>query len=295
MAFALKKRSVLPGFGLSLGYTIVWLSLIVLIPLGVTLLKASTLTWEQFRQIVTSPRALASYRLTFGASLSAATVNLFFGVLTAWVLVRHPFPGRRLLDSLVDLPFALPTAVAGIALTTIYAPNGRLGRPLATIGVKPAYSPLGVTVALIFIGLPFVVRTVQPVLEDMDREMEEAAASLGADRLQIFSRIVMPTILPAALTGFAMALARAIGEYGSVVFIAGNIPMRTEITSLLIMTRLDEFDYVGATAIAMVMLLCSFCLLLPINLLQRWSGRHEEKQSAAPARLTPDAVQEAGR
>ena len=219
---------------------------------------------------------MASYRLTFGASLIGALINLVFGVLVAWVLVRYSFPGKRLFDSLVDLPFALPTAVAGIALTTIYAPNGWLGRPLASIGIKSAYSPLGVAIALTFIGLPFVVRSVQPVLEDMDKELEEAAASLGASRWQTFSRVVLPTILPAALAGFAMAFARAVGEYGSVVFISGNMPMRTEITPLLIITKLDQYDYAGATAIAVVMLVFSLALLLPINLLQKWSSSRNE-------------------
>ena len=222
MAITFRKRSVLPGFGLALGYTVVYLSLLVLIPLAATFLKASSLSWPQFWQIATSARALASYRLTFGASFIGALTNLFFGVLVAWVLVRYSFPGKRLFDSLVDLPFALPTAVAGIALTTIYAPNGWLGKPLASLGIKAAYTQLGVVIALTFIGLPFVVRSVQPVLQDMEKELEEAAASLGATRWQTFSQVVLPTILPAALAGFAMAFARAIGEYGSVVFIAGT-------------------------------------------------------------------------
>jgi len=277
MTIAFKKRCILPGFGLALGFTVLYLSLMVLIPLAAIFLKASTLSWGQFWHIVTSPRALASYRLTFGASLIGAVVNLFFGVLVAWVLVRYRFPGERLCDSLVDLPFALPTAVAGIALTTIYAPNGLLGRPLASIGIKSAYSPLGVAIALTFVGLPFVVRSVQPVLEDLDKELEEAAASLGASRWQTFSRVVLPTILPAALAGFAMAFARAVGEYGSVVFISGNMPMRTEITPLLIITKLDQYDYTGATAIAVVMLVVSLVLLLPVNLLQKWSSSRQER------------------
>ncbi len=277
MPFTLKKRSNLPGFGLALGYTVLYLSLIVLIPLAATFLKASALTWSQFWHIAASPRALASYRLTFGASLIGASINLIFGVLVAWVLVRYSFRGKGLLDTLVDLPFALPTSVAGIALTTIYSPNGWLGRPLSYLGIRSAYSPLGVAIALTFIGLPFVVRSVQPVLEDIDREIEEAAASLGANRWQTFSRVVLPTIVPAALAGFAMAFARAIGEYGSVVFISGNMPMRTEITPLLIVTKLDQYDYAGATAIAVVMLVISLVLLLPINLLQKWSSSHEEK------------------
>jgi sulfate/thiosulfate transport system permease protein len=272
MALHLKKRSILPGFGLALGYTLLYLSLVVLIPLAAIFIKSSSLTWAQFWHIVVSPRALASYRLTFGASLIGALLNLFFGVLLAWVLVRYPFPGKRLFDSLVDLPFALPTAVAGIALTTIYAPNGWLGKPLSSLGIKAAYTPLGVAIALTFIGLPFVVRSVQPVLEDMDKELEEAAASLGATRWQTFSRVILPTIFPAALAGFAMAFARAVGEYGSVVFISGNMPMRTEITPLLIITKLEQYDYSGATAIAIVMLAISLVMLLPINLLQKWSS-----------------------
>jgi sulfate transport system permease protein len=283
MAFVLKKRSILPGFGLAFGYAVLYLSLIVLIPLAATFLKASSLSWGQVWHVVLSPRALASYRLTFGASLIGAIVNLFSGVLVAWVLVRYSFPGKRLFDSLVDLPFALPTAVAGIALTTIYSPHGWLGSPLAALGIKSAYSPLGVAIALTFIGLPFVVRSVQPVLEDMDKELEEAAASLGAGRWQTFSRVVLPTILPAALAGFAMAFARAVGEYGSVVFIAGNMPNKTEITSLLIMTKLDQYDYAGATAIAVVMLVVSLILLLPINLLQNWSSSREEQTAEAAA------------
>ena len=239
MAFTLKQRSILPGFGLTLGFTIFYLSLIVLIPLSATFLKASSLSWAQFWHIVSSPRAVASYRLSFGASFIAASINLFFGLLAAWVLVRYKFLGRRLLDSMVDLPFALPTAVAGIALTTIYASHGLIGQYLARLGIKGAYSPFGVVIALTFIGLPFVVRTVQPVLEDLDADTEEAAASLGANRWQTFRRVILPAILPAAVTGFTMAFARAVGEYGSVVFISGNMPMRTEITPLLIITKLE--------------------------------------------------------
>jgi sulfate transport system permease protein len=279
MKFVLKKRSILPGFGLSLGFTVFYLCLIVLIPLSATFLKASTLTWHQFWHIVLSPRAMASYRLSFGASLIGALINLVFGVLVAWVLVRYTFPFKRLFDSLIDLPFALPTAVAGIALTTIYAPNGWLGQPLASFGIHAAYTRLGVTIALTFIGLPFVVRTVQPVLEDLDKELEEAAASLGAGRWQTFGRVLLPAILPAAITGFTMAFARAVGEYGSVIFIAGNMPMRTEITPLLIITKLQEYDYAGATAIAVAMLVVSFALLLPINILQRWSSGRRESES----------------
>jgi sulfate/thiosulfate transport system permease protein len=276
MAIRLKQKSILPGFGLSLGFTIVYLSLIVLIPLSAIFLKTSSLTWPQFWHVVTAPRALASYRLSFGASAIAASINLLFGLLVAWVLVRYQFPGRRLLDSLVDLPFALPTAVAGIALTSIYSQNGWIGHYLNSVGIKGAYSPLGVVIALTFTGLPFVVRTVQPVLEDLDKEMEEAAASLGAGRLQTFSRVLLPAIMPAALTGFTMAFARAVGEYGSVVFISGNMPMRTEITPLLIITKLEQYDYAGATAIAVVMLVASFVLLLTINLLQRWASNREK-------------------
>ncbi len=273
MGVVVKQRSIIPGFGLSLGFTVFYLSLIVLIPLSATFLKAAALTWAQFWELATQPRALASYRLTFGASFVAALINMVFGVLVAWVLVRYRFPGRRIFDSLVDLPFALPTAVAGISLTAIYSGNGWLGRPLEAAGIKAAYTPLGVVIALTFIGLPFVVRTVQPVLEDMDKETEEAAASLGANRRQIFKRVILPTILPAVLTGFTMAFSRAVGEYGSVVFISGNMPMRTEITPLLIVTKLEQYDYAGATAIAVVMLVVSFALLLMINLMQRWSNR----------------------
>jgi sulfate transport system permease protein len=285
MAIRLKQRSILPGFGLSLGYTVFYLSLIVLIPLAAIFIKTSALTWHQFWHVVDSPRALASYRLTFDASFIAALINLVFGVLVAWVLVRYKFPGKALFDSVVDLPFALPTAVAGIALTTIYAPNGWLGRPLLALGIRAAYTRLGVTIALTFIGLPFVVRTVQPVLEDLDKELEEAAASLGAARWQTFTRVLLPTILPAAITGFAMAFARAIGEYGSVIFIAGNMPMKTEITPLLIITKLQEYDYTGATAIAVAMLVASFLLLLPINLLQRWTSSRREHEPVADVPL----------
>ncbi len=273
MAIGFKQRSILPGFGLAMGITLSYLSLIVLIPLSAAFLKTATLSWDQFWSKIADPRALASYRLTFGASLIAAGVNLLFGFLVAWVLVRYEFPGRKVIDSLVDLPFALPTAVAGIALTAIYSSKGWIGQYLEPFGIKTAYSPLGVVIALTFIGLPFVVRTVQPVLEDLDREIEEAAASLGANRWQTFRRIILPPVLPAAVTGFTMAFSRAIGEYGSVVFISGNLPMRTEITPLLIVTKLEEYDYAGATAIAVVMLVVSFSLLLLINLLQRWSSQ----------------------
>jgi sulfate/thiosulfate transport system permease protein len=268
-----RQPSVLPGFGLAFGYTILYLSLIVLIPLSATFFKTFTLTWAAFWGTVTAPRVLASLRLTFGASLVAALVNSVFGLLVAWVLVRYRFPGRRIIDALVDLPFALPTAVAGIALTAVYAANGWIGRIIEPIGIKVAFTPLGVIVALTFIGLPFVVRTIQPVLEDLEPELEEAAATLGADRWQTFRRIIFPAIWPALLTGFTLAVARAVGEYGSVIFIAGNVPMVSEITPLLIITKLEQYDYAGATAIAVVMLVISFALLLLINLLQWWAGR----------------------
>ncbi|HEY1719415.1 MAG TPA: sulfate ABC transporter permease subunit CysT [Verrucomicrobiae bacterium] len=265
---------VLPGFRLTLGFTLFYLSLIVLIPLAAVFCKTSTLTWTQFCHAVASPIALASYRLTFGVSFLAALVNGIFGLIAAWVLVRYNFFGKKIVDALVDLPFALPTAVAGITLATIYAPNGWIGEWLAPLGIKVSYTRLGVFVALTFIGLPFIVRTVQPVLEDVDAELEEAAASLGANRWQIFWRVIFPILSPALLTGFALAFARALGEYGSVVFISSNIPFHTQITPLLIMTKLEEFDYAGATAIAAVMLVVSFVLLLAINLLQWWSSRH---------------------
>jgi sulfate/thiosulfate transport system permease protein len=265
---------VLPGFVPALGFTLLYLGLIVLIPLSGVFLKAATLGWADAWRLVTTPRALAAYKLSLGAASAAAAVNTVFGLLVAWVLVRYRFPGRRLVDALVDLPFALPTAVAGIALTSLYAPNGWIGRYLAAIGIRVAFTPLGVVVALMFIGLPFVVRTVQPVLQDLDPEVEDAAASLGAPPWQIFLRVVLPTVFPALVTGFALALARGLGEYGSVIFIAGNLPMRTEIAPLLIMTRLEQYDYAGATAIAAVMLVLSFLLLLGINTLQ-WLLRRQ--------------------
>jgi sulfate/thiosulfate transport system permease protein len=268
-----RRTNVLPGLGISLGFTLVYLSLIVLIPLSAAFLKTATLTWPAFWETVTTPRVLASYRLSFGVAAVAALINGFFGFLVAWVLVRYQFPGRKLVDAFVDLPFALPTAVAGIALTAVYAQNGWVGALLAPLGIKVAFTPLGVGLALAFIGLPFVVRTVQPVLEDLDAEIEEAAASLGANRWQTVTRVILPTIFPALLTGTAMAFARAIGEYGSVVFISGNMPMKTEITPLLIITKLEQYDYAGATALAVVMLVISFLLLLLINLLQWWSAR----------------------
>lgn len=268
----LKRHSVLPGFDLALGLTLLYLSLIVLIPLSSAFLKTFTLTWPQFVEAVSTPRVLASYRLTFGASFLAALLNVVFGLIVAWVLVRYQFPFKRLVDALVDLPFALPTAVAGIALTAIWAQNGLIGQHLP---FKVSFTPIGVWVALVFIGLPFVVRTVQPVLEDLNRELEEAAATLGANRWQTVRLVVMPIILPALLTGFALAFARALGEYGSVIFIAGNMPMISEITPLLIITKLEQYDYAGATAIAVVMLVTSFVMLLTINLLQAWARRRQ--------------------
>jgi len=269
-----RHNNVLPGFGPTMGYTMLYLSLIVLIPLSALLFNTAGLTWEEFVAAVTAPRVLASYRITFGAALTAASINAVFGVLVAWVLVRYPFPGRRLLDALVDLPFALPTAVAGITLATIYSPNGWVGRYMEPHGIKIAFTPLGITVAMTFIGLPFVVRTVQPVIEELDREVEEAAACLGANRWQTFRRVLFPLLTPSLLTGFALAFARAVGEYGSIIFIAGNMPMVSEITPLLIITKLEQYDYRGATAIATVMLVVSFAMLLLINLLQKWSRRY---------------------
>lgn len=275
---SVRASRVLPGFGLSLGFTIAYLSLIVLVPLSAVFLKASSLSFSEFWSVVTAPRVLASYRLSFGASLLAAAINTVFGLMLAWVLVRYRFPGKKIVDSLVDLPFALPTAVAGIALTALYAKNGWLGQYLEPLGIKVAFGPLGVLVALIFIGLPFVVRTVQPVLEDLDTEIEEAATSLGAHRWQTFRLIILPILLPALLTGFALAFARAVGEYGSVIFIAGNIPMVSEITPLMIITKLEQYDYAGATAIAAVMLMFSFVLLLAINGLQAWTAKRTGRE-----------------
>jgi sulfate transport system permease protein len=270
-----KARRVIPGFHLSLGFTLFYLGLIVLIPLSAVFIKTFSMTWDTFWHTVTSERVLASYRLTFGASLLAAFINVIFGGILAWVLVRYQFPGKRLIDAFVDLPFALPTAVAGITLATLYAPNGWLGKLLAPFDIKVAYTPLGVLIALIFIGLPFVVRTVQPVLEEAEKELEEAAISLGASHWQTFVRVIFPTILPAVLTGFALAFARATGEYGSVIFIAGNMPMISEITPLFMITKLEQYDYAGATAIAVVMLIISFILLLAINALQAWTRRRQ--------------------
>ena len=268
-----RARKVLPGFNLTLGYTVLYLALVVLVPLSALALKSLTLTADQFIAAVTSPRVLAAYRLTFGASLLAAVVNAVFGLLVAWVLVRYSFPGKRLVDALVDLPFALPTAVAGISLTALLAGNGWIGQYLEPLGIQLAFNPNGVAIALIFIGLPFVVRTVQPVLEDTERELEEAAMSLGATRWQTFSRVIFPSIAPALITGFALAFARAIGEYGSVIFIAGNMPMVSEIVPLIIIGKLEQYDVPGATAVAVVMLVASFFMLLVINSLQAWQRR----------------------
>src|SRR5690349_7102238 len=272
MTMRRSSRSVLPGFGVSLGITCAYLGLMVLLPLATVFTRTADLSWGEFWATVSNPRVTASYRVTFGASLVAALVNSVFGFLVAWVLVRYRFVGRRIVDALVDLPFALPTAVAGISLTTLYAANGWVGKYLEPLGVRVSYTWLGITVALIFIGLPFVVRTVQPVLDDLEVEVEEAAASLGAGRWQTFTRVILPAVAPALLTGFALAFARAIGEYGSVVFIAGNMPMKTEIVPLLIITKLEQYDYAGATAVAVVMLAVSFTLLLGINVLQ-WAAR----------------------
>ena len=281
LANALKRpHSVIPGFGIAMGYTVLYLALIVLIPLSAAFAKTFTLSWEAFWHGVTAPRVLASLRLSFGASLLAAAINAVFGLIVAWVLVRYRFPGRRLVDALVDLPFALPTAVAGIALSAMYATNGWIGEPLAALGIKVAYTPLGVMIALVFVGFPFVVRTVQPVLEDMEEELEEAAKSLGATDWQTFSKVIFPTVLPALLTGFTLAFARGLGEYGSVIFIAGNMPMVSEITPLIIITKLEQFDYAGATAVAVVMLAGSFALLFAVNALQWWMRRRRGEEQA---------------
>ena len=269
------KNKVLPGFGPTMGYTLLYLSLVVLIPLSALVFKAAGLTWGEFLEAVAAPRVLASYQITFGAALAAAGINAVFGVLVAWVLVRYPFPGKRLVDALVDLPFALPTAVAGITLATVYSGNGWIGRHLEPHGIKVAFTPLGIIIAMTFIGLPFVVRTVQPVIEEIDVEIEEAAASLGANRLQTFTKVLLPLLAPSVMTGFALAFARGVGEYGSIIFIAGNMPMVSEITPLIIITKLEQYDYAGATAVATVMLVASFIMLLVINLLQKWSRRHD--------------------
>ncbi len=270
----IKKPSVIPGFGLTLGFTLLYLLLIVVIPLSGLFFKTATLSWQQFVDAVASPRVLASYKLSFGASFAAAAFNAVFGLILCWVLVRYKLPGKKIIDAMVDLPFAMPTAVAGIALTAVYSGQGFIGSHLEKLGIKVAFTPLGIIVALIFIGIPFVVRTVEPVLMDLDREIEEAAASLGATRLQTFTKIIFPNIFPALLTGFALAFAKALGEYGSVIFIAGNLPMISEITPLLIVIKLEQYDYAGATAIALVMLLASFTLLLTISMIERWSRKN---------------------
>jgi len=269
-----KQKSIIPGFGLSLGYTLFYLGILVFIPLSAVVAKTTGLTWGEFVETVTTQRVMASFRLSFLTAFAGASINAVFGFLVAWVLVRYRFPGRAIIDALVDLPFALPTAVAGIALTAVYGPNGWIGKWLLEHGIKAAFSPLGIILALTFIGLPFVVRTVQPVLQDLGKEMEEAAGSLGASRIQIFSLVVLPQLISAILTGFALAFARGLGEYGSVVFISGNMPMKTEIVPLLIITKLEQYDYTGATAIAVVMLVASFIMLLVINLLQRWTSKY---------------------
>ncbi|MBY0013764.1 sulfate ABC transporter permease subunit CysT [Paenibacillus typhae] len=270
---AAARRKVLPGFGITMGYSVLYLSLIVLLPLSALLFNSTGLSWAKFWDIATDPRVLASYRVSIGTAAAAALANAFFGLLMAWVLVRYEFPGKRIFDALIDLPFALPTAVAGVSLTALYSQNGWIGSLFAPYGFKIAFTPLGITLALMFIGIPFVVRTVQPVLEDLERDMEEAAATLGAGRGRTFLRIILPEVFPALLTGFALAFARGIGEYGSVVFISGNMPMRTEIAPLLIMSKLEQFDYAGATAVALLLLLISFLMLLVINLLQRWARK----------------------
>ncbi len=275
MSAVAKRKNILPGFGLTMGFTLTYLGLIVIIPLSMLFLRTASMGWGDIWDTVTAPRALAAFKLSFGASFAAASINAIFGLVVAWVLVRYAFPGKALVDALVDLPFALPTAVAGIALTAIYSANGWIGKYLAAAGIKVAYAPLGIVVALTFIGLPFLVRTLQPVIREMDPEVEEVAASLGARRWQTFLRVILPGLLPALLTGFTMAFARALGEYGSVVFISGNMPMRTEIAPLLIMTKLEEYDYAGATAIAAAMLVLSFLLLFCINLLQWFSRRRQ--------------------
>jgi sulfate transport system permease protein len=268
-----RKKRVLPGFGLSLGFTTLYLSLLVLIPLAMVFIQTSQLSWEEFIKVVTSERVVHSYKISFGTALAAAAVNALFGLIVSWVLVRYSFPGKRILDSLIDLPFALPTAVAGITLTTLYSGNGWIGKFLEPLNIKVAFTPVGITLALMFIGLPFIVRMVQPVLQDIEKEVEEAAESLGASRFQIFRKVIFPEVLPALLSGFSLAFARGLGEYGSVVFIAGNMPMKTEIAPLMIMSKLEQFDYAGATAIAVVMLVISFLCLIIINILQMWSRK----------------------
>jgi len=270
-----KKKRVLPGFGLSLGFTTLYISLLVLIPLSMVFIETSKLGWGEFIEIVTSERVLHSYKISFGTAIAAAAINAVFGLIVAWVLVRYSFPGKRILDALIDLPFALPTAVAGITLTTLYSTNGWIGQFFEPLNIKIAFTPLGITIALTFIGLPFIVRMVQPVLQDIEKEVEEAAESLGASRFQVFRKVIFPEVFPALLSGFSLAFARGLGEYGSVVFIAGNMPMKTEIAPLMIMTKLEQFDYAGATAIAVVMMMISFLCLIMINLIQMWSRKHE--------------------
>ncbi len=276
MLSGFRKQNVLPGFVPTVGYTVFYLSLIVLIPLSALVFKTAGMSFDGFIRTITAPRVMASYKVTFGAAFIAALINAIFGSLTAWVLARYRFPGKRIIDALIDLPFALPTAVVGITLATVYSSNGWLGSFLEPLGIKIAYSPAGIVVAMTVIGMPFVIRTLQPVIEEIEKETEECAACLGANRLQTFHLVIFPMLLPSILTGFALAFARAVGEYGSVIFIAGNMPMVSEITSLLIVTKLEQYDYSGATAIALVMLLASFVLLLAINLLQRWSRRYAE-------------------
>jgi len=276
MIFRSKQRGVLPGFGPTLGYTVFYLSLMVLIPLSALVFRTAGMTWGSFMATVTSPRVMASYRVTFGSAFVAAVINAVFGTVTAWVLVRYRFPGKRIVDAMVDLPFALPTAVVGITLATVYSANGWIGSFLEPRGIKIAYTPAGIVVAMTVVGLPFVVRTLQPVIEDIERETEEAALCLGANRLQTFRYVLIPVLLPSILTGFALCLGRAVGEYGSIIFIAGNMPMVSEITPLLIITKLEQFDYSGATAIALVMLVVSFVMLFAVNMLQRWSRKYTE-------------------
>ncbi|MER1958597.1 MAG: sulfate ABC transporter permease subunit CysT [Solibacillus sp.] len=270
-----KKKNVLPGFGLSMGITTLYISLLILIPLSMIFIETSKLSWSEFWKVATSTRMMHAYKISFTTAFAAAFFNAIFGFIIAWVLVRYTFPGKRIIDGIIDLPFALPTAVAGIALTTLYAPNGWIGQFFADLGIKISFTPIGITIALMFIGLPFVVRMVQPVLENLEKEVEEAATSLGASKRLTFTKVIFPEVLPALLAGFSLAFARGLGEYGSVVFIAGNMPMKTEIAPLMIMTKLEQFDYAGATAIATVMLVISFICLIIINLLQKWSRRHE--------------------
>lgn len=270
-----RKKNILPGFGLSMGITTMYLSFIVLIPLSMVFIESAQLGWQEFYNVVTSDRVMHAYKISFLTAFSAAFLNAVFGILIAWVLVRYNFPGKRLIDGLIDLPFALPTAVAGIALSTLYSEDGWLGQFFTLINIKVAFTPIGITIALMFIGLPFVVRMIQPVLENFEKEVEEAASSLGATKRQVFTKVIFPELLPSLLAGFSLAFARGIGEYGSVIFIAGNMPMESEIAPLMIMTKLEQFDYAGATAIAAVMLIVSFLCLIIINLLQKWSRKHE--------------------